>query len=533
MNDEKLRTLKFVVQYAINPEMRMTRKEIFSFIIFSVLLNERKLDTKSLKEAIKNEFEIDLPNLILDQTLDKLEGDGLIECVEFSQEKRKIAFRIVEHSEKIIRYKDTLQKYHQKIAQMEEWFFSQLGKYYTKELDMDAKERLKLDFFTACRLIAWKYAQEIRMRTHDEEPENWPYITYTRQEAPELRYAMDRILKDLWRDRTTPIVREFLNLAVFWNIFTSLLPYSPTTRDFLREKTKNLQLFLDTNVIVSAICHNDRFHYICRRFLSYLQDAKIDICYLTETHQELLQLLEGINTAIEVLNSYPYEAARLIAKNTGNPMLIGFYEEKYRTWEQYYSHFMEHLSSLNIYLQNTQELAGKFKFSVDKIQNPDLVLVESLVKKLRKVIPAARHDAGLLTLVRLIRQTYRKEGHDWYVHWILTLDTGLRNRDKELTTEKGKHEWPACIHVLQIPLIFEPYALAESILKDINSIDDMGVYKSIQAISMISADTVGTSLIDAMKSLETEEDVTDQLVKYLREMCWEEIADEEVTLTEG
>jgi DNA-binding HxlR family transcriptional regulator len=517
--------LRNVVQYAINPDMRITRKEIFDFIVTRVLMKGGKNDFEHIKSAIESNYKITLPESTLQQTIEELEKDGIVKHSMFSNDNKEVIYEANSTSDKVQKYYDLEKKYEAKIQQIKKYLFSKLQDYgYSSPTDSE-KEEIMLDFFTLLRVIASIYSQDLLATAGKKDYFKWSKkISYPRQDVePNLKNAMRKIFEDIQTEKIGPIIREFLNIAIFWNMFTAILPYQKDVRNFLREKKEELLLFLDTNVLISAVCHHDAFHFVTLAQIKYLREAGIKICYTDQTAKELETVLSGVKNAVLILESYPYAIARAIARNTRNAVLIGYFEERYQKWKKYYDEFQESLKKLSLdvsIMKQTPLFAQEFDIDLRKLQNPDEVMVSYMTRKLHKHEEAAKHDALLLSLIREIRRTYQHRGGEWFVHWILTLDTGLRDRDREITTEKGKNEWPACIHIPQVRLLFEPYTLAAAVREDLN-LDNWKIYNSLLEVSQIPAETIGVDIVEATKNLSSIE-VSDLLVQYLRRMCWEE-----------
>ncbi len=539
-------TSKFVLQYALNPKMCLVRREIFSFIIIDLLQKKHSaLDLTEIRNEMFQSYGINLPPFITEQTLEQLKKEGLVSS-SFEQERRRITFSLVETNIKYIEFVELSKEYTAKYDSVINSYFERLSKYYKKELLPDQKKILVAEFVGFCDKLAKKLASESLAVLNDEWiTEEFKRDLVLKSELSgintELLNAQNRLIRELSNEFTPgQILNEFIQLRVFWITFTSIIPYNKETRTELLKKLRELRLFLDTNVLMSAVCHYHEMHFVANRNLDHLRNMGVQLFYLDETERELKKSLEQMGTAVKVLNSFPYEQARLIARETGNAILIAFYEEGYKTWEKYYNSFMKDISKLGIQKRNSTDFTkdlGKLDKEIERLS--------TIFDAIGKTEGTIHHDAFLRAFIGSLRSDTDVKG-ELRRYWILTMDKTLENYDlgmaeakrfvkgkdpkgfTEISIGKGELVVPAehfpyfYIPISKVLYLFDSLLLAQSVSKDVNSMQERSesAYRSILDVSRI-VPINGKKLRDAIQSvgeLKTKDDAENRLMNYMREV---------------
>jgi hypothetical protein len=147
---------KYVVQYSLNPNLRPARDKMFSFIILKVLSeNESALSINILKERIISKYNIKLPDIILNDTLDELTDVGKVEF-ELNSATYKINGKM---KEKLGEFENA---YAEKFIAIKQWFLEEIKSKYKDAIPKSVEESLANDLIVKLGKIIEYHSRRIK-----------------------------------------------------------------------------------------------------------------------------------------------------------------------------------------------------------------------------------------------------------------------------------------------------------------------------------------------------------------------------------
>lgn len=497
--------IKVVVQYSLNPNIRPVRKEIFGFLVLKAISKQPKgLTLNEIRSSIRDFYKIDMPILILKQTL-----KNMIDLNKIDYDSGPKIYNINQTSKSDLRKYET--KFNEKYMNISNWFFDRVYANYKKDINFDHENDLLYEFIMNCNRIIDIRTEEALFHDVSDRAAVGGIRCNIKYLDPDLRDVVDKIYKDLTLESIKEL-RELINLRVFWNVFTSILPYRSDVNNFLDNKMKEMNLILDTNVLISLSAKADRYSYLVNKYIPYLLDTGIRMYYSEKTIREFEERLSRVRNAAYILDHYPNPRMKNIAKKTLDPILLSYYEGGFLRYDDFYRMMIKSIEDFGLIKIDDDFLKVQCNISKDQVESYAKEIEPLLVKYFEKSEYLAEHDAYLLSLVHNLREKH----FGWYVDWILTLDNKLRYKDKRITGKSA----PMCIHVEHVPRMFYPYTLAKSITLNTNNINECDIYKSLLEVSSLVADSDSTK--KAIKNFEQIDDIEDQFVHYLQQICWEE-----------
>ena len=265
------------------------------------------------------------------------------------------------------------------------------------------------------------------------------------------------IPSSLLKDKLINIINtNIANNEEFKNLFTYLiyghiaeyLLLSSSNEDLmkifgdLKQQTNEIKILLDTNSIITLVCHYDTNNIIMNHILKYIteQNAGIRFVYDESTMKELDTTLESFRGLANQIQNQDEKTVQKIIDDSmyRTPLRSFYYEDKYRDWDHYIYLFKEAWKNyINIYpiesigeyyndLSDLKNIAEKFSgYFIDE-------------EKTDKKLKILEHDIFIILIANKLAETFEKDGFIKKI-LVLTFDTKFEMLEREIMYLNSGH----------------------------------------------------------------------------------------------
>jgi hypothetical protein len=439
-------------------DLRKIKDDIIQLTILRII-NSLKL-SKCTVEGISNElserykFSIDI--IVLKDLMEGLKKEKYIESEV--GEDAKLCYKVKDAAIELL---DSVAGHKQQIIdECFEGIINKIPDY--KDFAGEYKDQIATDFLFA-------FAEEMDKFYYDIVDEKSTVCKeYNAKLKCNVTDISDELLKEKLSEAYTALPKEqpelfdkLLNITFFWNSFLRLYSLKPEDRKLFLEGVREIQIFADTNTIISYICHQDWDHNRIILSYNFLKDQLgMEILYSEETKKELEKIMHISSDVVKCLQYYP-ERASNIAKKADHPVVKGFFYENYINWDSYEELFWNELNDFFKLFADEKKIYVQAKNEMENI-------LEDVERIMHRRGARAKHDAYLIALVRLLRKVRSEDmSGDWfrcfkYIDWISTPDFMFRKYDNSVSEKSD----PVSLLVYYLPFYFHPYFIAKAIEED-------------------------------------------------------------------
>lgn len=224
-------------------------------------------------------------------------------------------------------------------------------------------------------------------------------------------------------------------------MLAEILCCDPYCQTLVRTEFARKETFLDTNILVAAVCGQDVFHETALDLLDTMKSLDVKPKYTRQTLAELRSFIENARRNYMRYMMYPSLIASQIVDLIDDPFVQEYRTATNMTWDEYCEEVEKRL---------TEYMSKSFHVELDERDHEKYRIEESpgfnsCVQEIRaaaqqeKSLRLAAHDAYHLFLIRELRKELEKDvpatGSDF---WFLTLDKQLFNVDvQRMQLQKG------------------------------------------------------------------------------------------------
>lgn len=354
--------------FALNPMANHPKDILYRILVLNQLKLKNSWHIREIREAISKK--ISLPSFKLDEIVSQLADENYLMATNNNLSVTTKGRNYISGIENDISYLLCETK-------------KSLSEYDIKEDEIDSAIEI-IDFLAArdselvASLLGINDGEHLFLETEKEA------LEFIGQKFPDLKAKVTKFINKNILDNSN-FNRLFIFL-IYGHIAEYLLLSSSNnslSKIFanLKLQTNEIKIVLDTNAIISLICHFDHNNKIINSLLEYIVEYNIGVKYVyyNKTIDELKTTLGKMNTVASRIQYIDERAPqKLINERSPSPLKSFYYEDKYRDWDHYTYLFMNAWQSYTKY------------YPIDNINN---ALVDTTVSDIEKL---AKRDSGLL-----------------------------------------------------------------------------------------------------------------------------------------
>lgn len=237
--------------------------------------------------------------------------------------------------------------------------------------------------------------------------------------------------------------------------------------ELLKRDLANKKFCLDSNTILSAMFHEDHYHYLIYDIFSKLKqfsEGNLPIFWHDDTAESVMHVLEASKGFCENMEFFPEESISNICMVASKSPVREYFKENWSDWGSFEKYYLDRYRQLK-HQDTATKKNNKIEIEIDKklLGNTQNFLKMYLNARGRmKSNIELVHDSQLLVWVHLLRQSDTSE-HITPNYWIVTMDNFLIDFEKRFRKQLfSSEEYPLCVSKRALHLLLDPYFMARS-----------------------------------------------------------------------
>jgi predicted nucleic acid-binding protein len=230
--------------------------------------------------------------------------------------------------------------------------------------------------------------------------------------------------------------REYLIALAQAYIHIEILNCDPYLQALVRDEFSEKEVFLDTNVLIAAVCSEDSKHDQALEMLDMMKTLGIKIEYSSRTEAEFSAFLRGSESNLNRIRTYPTMISSQVSDLLRDPFFQEYRTKPIMTWKEYRESVENRLrDTLKRFYKVELRQVDEKAYSVDQAAGFRELseMIEEAASGVKSPLQS-EHDAFSILLIRALRQAYDLHPHaTGSQFWLLTFDKSLFRIDCAVT----------------------------------------------------------------------------------------------------